>query len=417
MTTDTNIDPPPASTRALSYPDFRAYILQRLLSTLAISTQSVVVGWQVYDLTHQAFSLGLVGLMQFVPVILLSLVAGHTADKYDRRHILMLSIGVQLLCSAGFITLSLLHNTSVVPIYLLLLLFGTARAFLAPATQSVIPRLVHRDALGSAIALGSSIFMVASIAGPSLGGLLYGLGPAIAYGVSALFFAASLCASGLIKVNLRPEVKMDAGLQTVLAGVRFIKARPAILGAISLDLFAVLLGGATALLPVYARDILTVGPIGLGFLRAGPAIGAFVTALFLAHRSMGRHAGAIMFWAVALFGIATIVFGVSTYFPLSLAALIVLGASDMVSVNVRSNLIQRSTPDEMRGRVAAVSWVFISASNELGEMESGFTAALFGSAPAAVMVGGVGTLVVTGLWAWLFPALRKVSRLEEIEAG
>jgi MFS family permease len=415
MTTDTNS--PPVSNRALSYPDFRAYVVQRLLSTLAISTQSVVVGWQVYDITHHAFDLGLVGLMQFLPVALLSLVAGHAADKYDRRHILMVSIGVQLLCSLGFITLSLMHNRNVLPIYAILLLFGTSRAFLAPATQSVIPRLVHRDALGSAIALGSSIFMVASIAGPSLGGLLYGLGPAIAFSVSGVFFAASLYASARIKVDLRPEVKMDTGWGTVLAGIRFIKARPAILGAISLDLFAVLLGGATALLPVYARDILTVGPTGLGFLRAGPAIGAFVTAVFLAHRSMGRHAGPIMFSAVALFGIATIAFGVSTYFPLSLAMLILLGAADMVSVNVRSNLIQRSTPDDMRGRVAAVSWVFISASNELGEMESGFTAALFGSAPAAVVVGGVGTLVVTGLWAWLFPALRRVTRLEEIEAG
>jgi MFS family permease len=407
----------PVAKNALAYPDYRAFVCQRLAVTLGVSIQSVIVGWQVYDITHRAFSLGLVGLMQFTPNILLALWTGHLADRFDRRIIIRIALLLEMLCSAGLIALTLNGNRDVNLIYAVLLVFGAARALMTPATQSIIPRLVHREALGSAIALGSSLFMVGTIAGPALGGLIYGFGPAYAFGLSCCFFVLSFIATLFIRIKLRPETPVSADTKGLLAGVRFIRAHPTILGAISLDLFAVLLGGATALLPIYARDILKIGPQGLGILRAAPAVGAFFTSLFLAKRSLGGNSGRKMFIAVAIFGLATIVFGLSKNFPLSLVALITLGAADVVSVYMRSNLIQRSTPDEMRGRVASVNWVFIGASNELGEMESGFTAALFGSAVAAAVAGGIGTLMIVGIWAGLFPALRKVNRLEEIEPG
>jgi MFS family permease len=407
----------PVQRRALSYPDYRAYIVQRLLTTLAISIQSVVVGWQVYFMTNSPFDLGVVGLAQFLPNIAMALYAGQLADRVDRKLILRCAIFVEFMCAMALAGLTLLHNQSVTPIYAVLVVFGAARAFMAPVSQSIIPRLVHREALGSALALGSSMFMIARIAGPAVGGALYVYGPTVAYGGTGLCLLASFISTWFIRTSLKPEPQLSADARSLTAGIRFIRQRPAILGAISLDLFAVLLGGATALLPVYARDILFTGPTGLGLLRAAPAVGAFVMSLYLARRSLGHHAGMTMFAAVALFGISTIVFGVSTSFPLSLISLIVLGAADMISVYMRTNLVQRTTPDEMRGRVSSVNWVFIGASNELGEMESGFTASLFGSAEAAVVVGGVGTLLIVGAWAWMFPALRKVKRLEDIQAG
>ena len=405
----------PVSKRAWAYPEFRAYLVQRMLTTFGISIQSVVVGWQVYFLTDSTLNLGLVGLAQFTPNILLALYAGHLADRVDRRLMLRAAIFAEFLCSASLVTLTLTGNHSVWPIYATLVLFGAARAFMAPASQSIIPRLVHRDALGGAIALGSSMFMVAQIAGPALGGALYTYGAAAAFIASGIFFLMSLVSTFFIRTPLKAEAQLMPGARSVLGGVRFIRQNPAILGAISLDLFAVLLGGATALLPVYARDILQTGPQGLGLLRSAPAVGALAMSLFLAKKSLGNHAGWTMFAAVALFGIATIVFGVSTSFPLSLLALATLGASDMVSVYMRSNLVQRMTPDEMRGRVASVNWVFIGASNELGEMESGFTASLFGSSVAAVVAGGIGTCLVVAIWAAKFPALRRVRRLEDIQ--
>ena len=419
MTTpDTTIAADPLRSRALSYPDFRSYIVQRLLTTMAISIQSVVVGYQIYDMTGKTLNLGFVGLAQFLPNIVLALFAGQVADKYDRRHILRAAIAVQLLCSLALILMTVTGNDQVLPIYAVLVVFGAARAFMAPASQSIIPKLVHRDALSGAIALGSSMFMTAQIFGPALGGVLYGYwGASAAFAASWLFFAGALMANAKIKVSLRPEASTGATGKDILGGIKFIRANPAILGAISLDLFAVLLGGATALLPVYARDILLVGQSELGLLRAAPAAGALVMSLVLARTSLGDHSGIKMFVSVLAFGIATIVFGVSTSFPISLLALATLGAADVVSVYMRTNLVQRTTPDAMRGRVSAVNWVFIGASNELGEMESGFTAYLFDSPEAAVVVGGVGTCAVVGLWAWKFPALRRVRRLEEIEAS
>jgi hypothetical protein len=295
-----------------------------------------------------------------------------------------------------------------------LLLFGTARAFSAPAIQSILPNLVPRALLSNAFAWSSSSFQAMTIAGPAMGGLIYALGAGAVYAVAAGMFFLSLAAALALRT---PPIQSDGrgmDLGSLFAGIRFIRAHPAIAGAISLDLFAVLFGGATALLPVYARDILVIGPQGLGLLRSAPAAGAVIVGLLLAHRSLGRHAGRTMFAAVGLFGIATIVFGLSRNFLISLLALAVLGASDMVSVFVRQNLVQRSTPDTMRGRVNGVNFLFIGASNELGEMESGATAAWFGSVEAVVL-GGLGTLAVMALWLWMFPQLRRVDRLEEVE--
>ena len=282
---------PPASRRALGYPEFRAFLMQRMLTTFGVSIQSVVVGWQVYYMTNSTLNLGLVGLAQFAPNILLALYAGHLADRMDRRIMLRMAILAEFVCSVSLVTLTLTGNHSVWPIYATLVLFGAARAFMAPASQSIIPRLVHREALGGAIALGSSMFMVAQIAGPALGGALYTYGAAAAFIASGTFFLMSLGATFFIRTSLKPEAQLVPGARSILGGVRFIRQNPAILGAISLDLFAVLLGGATALLPVYVRDILQTGPQGLGLLRSAPAVGALAMSLVLARKSLGNHAG------------------------------------------------------------------------------------------------------------------------------
>jgi MFS family permease len=401
---------------ALASRDFRLFLAMRLPANLAVQVQSVAVGWQVYDLTHRPLDLGLVGLAQFLPVFGFALIAGHVADQFDRRRILAACLGLQLLCSALLIAATLHGLKTIWPIYAILVLFGTARAFSAPATQSLLPNLVPREALGSAFAWNSSGFQSMTIAGPALGGLIYGFGPAAAYAVAAGLALVAVAAALSIRARLVPAENRGMDWNSLVAGIRFIRGRRDILGAISLDLFAVLFGGATALLPVYARDILDVGPVGLGLLRSAPAVGAVAVGLFLARRSLGRRAGRTMFAGVGVFGLATIVFGLSTNFFVSLAALAVLGAADMVSVFVRQNLVQRATPDSMRGRVNAVNFLFIGASNELGEMESGLTAAWLGSIEA-VVVGGLGTLLVMGLWFWRFPELRDVDRLEEIRSS
>jgi len=399
---------------ALSFRNFRLFMAMRLPAALAVQMQSVAVGWQVYDISHDPLSLGLVGLAQFLPVFGFAIVAGHFADRHNRRRILMACLGLQLICALLLLAIMANGLRSVWPIYAVLLLFGTARAFSAPAIQSILPNLVPRTLLGNAFAWNSSSFQAMTIAGPAMGGLIYAIGAGAVYAVAAGMFLLSLLAALALE---SPQVQSSGrgiDFDSLFAGIRFIRARPAIAGAISLDLFAVLFGGATALLPVYARDILAIGPLGLGLLRSAPAVGAVIVGLVLAHRSLGRHAGRTMFAAVGLFGVATIVFGLSHNFLISLLALAVLGASDMVSVFVRQNLVQRSTPDTMRGRVNGVNFLFIGASNELGEMESGTTAAWFGSVEAVVL-GGLGTLAVMGLWMWMFPALRRVDRLEEVE--
>jgi MFS family permease len=398
----------------LSFRNFRLFLGLRLPAALAVQMQSVAVGWQVYDITHAPLSLGFVGLAQFLPVFGFAIVAGHVADRYNRRFILMGCLALQLICALLLLAIVASGLRTVWPVYAVLLLFGTARAFSAPAVQSILPNLVPRAQLSQAFAWNSSSFQAMTIAGPAIGGLIYALGAGTVYAAAAGLFLLSLAAALVLRT---PKVQSDGrgmDLGSLFAGIRFIRNHPAIAGAISLDLFAVLFGGATALLPVYARDILDIGPAGLGLLRSAPAVGAVAVGLILAHRSLGRHAGRTMFAAVGLFGAATIVFGLSHNFALSLAALVVLGASDMVSVFVRQNLVQRATPDAMRGRVNGVNFLFIGASNELGEMESGATAAWFGSVEAVVL-GGLGTLAVMVLWFWMFPQLRRVDRLEDVE--
>ena len=387
----------------------------RITATLATQIQSVVVGWQLYDMTRDPLTLGWVGLAQFLPMALLVLPAGDAADRLPRRLILTASWLVQAIAGLLFLSLTLSGSQSPVGFFGVLVLFGMARAFAGPGMQSLLPQLVSEAQLPKAIAWNSSAFQVAVIGGPALGGAVYLLGPAFAYLLCALLFAGAAVSIAMIRRRLpaRADTSRQSAFARFTAGIVYVRTRPIILGAISLDLFAVLLGGATALLPVYAHEILHVGPAGLGLLRSAVAIGAFAMGIYLGHNALERRAGAIMFAAVAIFGFATIVFGLSSSFVLSFFALMIMGAADMISVFVRSSLIQLATPDAMRGRVNAVNMLFIGASNELGEFESGVTAALFGTV-GAVVIGGAGTLAVVGIWMALFPALRRVDRLSDV---
>ena len=413
-----NMPTSPARASAFAFRDFRLFQAGRALATIASQVQGVAVGWQVYEHTHRALDLGYVGLAQFAPAMGLSLVTGHVADVFDRRRIVALcNLGLAA-CSLLLFFLAREGNPSVTLIYAVLVLVGVARAFSGPASQSLLPRIVPESVFPSAVALGSSIMQAARIVGPALGGVYYGALHAAApvYATCAGMSLAAMACYAAMRVRAvppAPKNAVDAGparSKVVLAGVHYVWRNKILLGAISLDLFAVLLGGAVALLPVYARDILSVGPWGFGLLRSAPAIGGVLTGILLAYRPVRRRAGLMMFACVALFGASTIVFGVSRAFPLSLAALLVVGASDMVSVFVRQTLVQLTTPDEMRGRVSAVNLVFVGASNELGEFESGLTAQWLGAVPA-VIAGGVGTLVVVAIWMALFPSLREVDRL------
>ena len=382
----------------------------RVASAIAFQMQAVGVGWQAYALTGSAFYLGLVGLAQFLPMFLLTLAVGHVADRYDRRLIARLCQTVEAVAAGGLAIGSATGWLSRDSLLALVAVTGAARAFEGPIMQAIVPGLVPGPLLPRAYALSASATQTATILGPTLGGFLYVAGPSAVYGsASGLFLAAHLCMAA-IRMRWEPPPREPVSLRTLFAGIAFIRSRPAILGAISLDLFAVLLGGATALLPIYARDILRTGPWGLGFLRSAPALGALSMSLLLARYPLTRRVGRIMFGAVALFGIATIVFGLSTVFLLSLGTLVILGASDVISVVIRNSLVQIETPDEMRGRVSAVHLLFIGTSNQLGEFESGVTAALFGTVPAVVL-GGAGTLLVAALWMRLFPALREIETL------
>ena len=400
-----------SSASAFTYPSFQRYWAARLCVTLAIQMQAVAIGWQVYDLTRRPLDLGLVGLAQFLPSLGLALVTGHVADRYDRRTVMALCIIVEALCAVLFLTFTLQDGTNTPFLFGVLVLFGTARAFEFPASVALMPNLVPPRLFTNAAAWSSSAWQAATIVGPAIGGLLYAIGPEAVYGCCVLMFLLSVFLVNTIRIEQREKEQMAATWESVVAGISFIRGQPVVLGAVSLDLFAVLLGGATALLPVYARDILHVGPWGLGLLRSAPAVGALVTALLVARRPIQRHAGAILLGAVGIFGLSIVVFGLSRNLWLSLLALIILGASDMVSVVIRRVLVLVKTPDEMRGRVSAVESVFIGASNELGEFESGVTAAWFGVVPAVVL-GGLGTLAIVGLWARIFPQLRRVDSLE-----
>lgn len=407
-----------SDTTVYRHRDFLFFAISRFLGTTAMMVQSVAIGWQIYEMEHTPLALGLVGLCQFVPMFLFTLPAGEMADRFDQRKVLAAATVLMALCSGLFLLLSIFSITSAPVYYAVLVLFGVGRGFASPSGQSLLPFLVPSERLPRAIALNSSVFMVAVIAGPALGGFLYVFGPEFTYSVCLANFLAGAAMAAVLGGRRKPphtDTEMSR-LERVKEGVRFVRQRPVIFGAISLDLFAVLLGGATALLPIYARDILHTGPFGLGVLRSAPAIGAAVVALGLARWPLENKIGTKMFAAVAVFGIATIVFGVSTNFWLSLGALAMLGASDMISVFVRQSLVTFATPDDMRGRVGAVNMLFIGASNELGEFESGITAALFGPV-LAVVIGGLGTLAVVGAWMKLFPPLRTVDRLKDVQVA
>jgi MFS family permease len=401
---------------AFTHPDFVSFTLARFFIVLSLEMLSVAVAWQVFEITHRALDLGYVGLAQFLPGFALFLVGGHATDLFDRRRLLMGCYVGFGLCAAFLLLIAWRAPQSVHWIYAVLVLLGAIRSFSFPASRAILPMLVPEEDFANAVAWNSSTFQIATIAGPALGGIIYAVfrGPttvyAIAVAVSVLAFAMTL----RIRTRAAARPREPISLRTVLAGFRFIAEKKLILGSISLDMFAVLLGGAVALLPVYAREILHTGPWGLGLLRSAPGVGAAVMAIVVAHRPIHRKAGVTMLLAVAGFGVFTIAFGISSSLILSLVALFLCGASDMVSVIIRATLVQIATPDEMRGRVNAIDMLFIGVSNELGEFESGLTAHWFGTVPA-VLLGGAGTLVVIGIWAWLFPELRKADRLTVAE--
>jgi MFS family permease len=394
------------------YRDFGIFQLSRSLIIIALEMQSVAIGWQIFATTKRALDLGLVGLAQFLPGILLFLVSGHVADRFDRRKVLALCYAGFAGCSTLLLFIACKHASNIAAIYSVLVLLGVVRSFNGPVTRAVLPQLVPEEHFQSAVAWASTIFQGATILGPAIGGLAYGIfhGPDVVYAVSMLAAVAATVLALKIKARQAERRREPATFATFFVGVKYIWNKKLILGSISLDLFAVLLGGAVALLPVFAQDILRTGPLGLGLLRSAPAAGAAVMAIALAHRPLRKRAGATMLWCVAGFGAFTILFGASHSLTLSLLALTLVGATDMVSVVVRGTLIQVATPDEMRGRVNAVDMIFIGASNQLGQFESGVTAQWFGTVPA-VILGGIGTIVVTALWAWWFPELRNADRL------
>jgi MFS family permease len=391
------------------------YLSARFLGTLAVQMQSVAVGWQVYQITHSLFDLGLIGLAQFAPFLALILWAGHVADTHNRRTIILLCMGTQLLCSVLLQVFTWSGSQVVWPVFAILVLYGSARAFSMPASQAVLRNLVPNAAFSQAVALSSSTFHVAVIAGPVLGGLLYVFGPSVVYLVSSILLALSVLLMACTRSAPQVMNKSPLSWHTLLEGLRFVWSRPIVLGAISLDLFAVLFGGATALLPAYAHDVLGAGPTGLGLLRTAPGAGAALCSIALAFWPIRRNVGKWMFGGVALFGAGTVVMGATHLFPVALAALFLMGAGDMVSVYIRHLLVQYETPDEIRGRVSAVNSVFIGASNELGEFESGLTASWFGLV-RAILFGGAVTLLVTGTWMKLFPVLSRMDRFPHHEA-
>lgn len=390
---------------------FLLFVSARAFSEFSYQIGTVAIGWQVYALTGSAFALGMVGLVQFIPSALLVFAAGHVADRYDRRRVVQICQYVQAL-AAGFLAWGTFGGwLTVVEIFTALGVFGIATAFESPAAAALIPAVAPQGMLQRATAVSTAAWQISAISGPALGGLAYAVAPGTPYVVMTVFWLLSGMLNGAIKLIGPVAVKEPPTIASLFAGVGFVRRNPAILGTISLDLFAVLLGGATALLPIYARDILHTGPWGLGVLRGAPAVGALIMSGVLARHAITRRAGVRMFQAVIIFGLATVVFAVSRSIGLSILALAIMGAADTVSVVIRIALVQLSTPDEMRGRVGAVNYLFVNASNQLGEFESGLTAALFGAVPA-VILGGVGTIAIAFLWMKLFPTLRDVERLE-----
>jgi len=399
---------PAADTRRLS-----TFLLARVASSLSFQMLSVSVGWQIFHQTSSAFALGMVGLCMFLPMVVLTLLVGHVADRFDRRRIVMVCLFIEGACAAVLAMGVFAHALSLPIIYLLVVLGGSARAFESPTMATLLPALVPRDNLSRATAWYSSSNQTAQIVGPAVGGVVYAINAGAAFTLCAAMFFLGGCLAISLKLARRPASKAPVSMESLFSGIRFIRNRPVILGTISLDLFAVLLGGATALLPIFAAHVLHTGPWGLGLLRSSTAVGALLMSIFLARHPLRGPVGRTLFGSLIVFGAATVVFGLSTSIGLSIAALLVLGAADAVSVVVRSTLVQLQTPDEMLGRVSAVNMLFVGTSNQLGEFESGTTAALFGTVPA-VVIGGIGTILVSLLWMKLFPALRHMRSLEEV---
>jgi MFS family permease len=390
---------------------FLFFLLSRSLSRFSSQIAAVAIGWQIYDLTGSAFDLGMVGLVQFLPTALLVFVAGHAADRFERKRVVQLCQVAEAL-TALFLAVSTFFGwLDAVQIYIATFIIGIAGAFESPATAALLPLIAPQGSLQRATAVSSGAAQVATITGPAIGGLAYVFAPSLPYLIIVVFWIAGAVLTGFLRPRQQAMMKEQGADDDLYAGVRFIRNNTAILGTISLDLFAVLLGGVVALLPIYARDILQTGPLGLGILRAAPAIGALFMTIVLARHPIDRHVGMRMFQSVIIFGAATVAFALSQWMWLSVISLAILGAADTVSVVIRFSLVQLATPDEMRGRVGAVNFLFINASNQLGQFESGVTAALLGTVPAAIL-GGVGTIAIALLWMKLFPALRKVERLE-----
>lgn len=400
-----------SSADLLRHRPFQFYLLSRSFSRFCSQIAGVAVGWQIYDKTGSAFDLGMVGLVQFLPTAVLVFAAGHAVDRYDRKRVLQLCQVAQGLTAALLAWGSLAGWLTVPQIFITMAVLGTVTAFENPASSALLPAVAPEGMVQRATAVATGIGQIAMVTGPAVGGLTFAISPAVPYVIMTVFWLAGAMLSGAIQVERVAVSKEPPTLSDLFAGVGFVRSNPAILGTISLDLFAVLLGGATALLPIYARDILNTGPLGLGLLRAAPAVGALLMTAVLARHAINRRVGMRMFQAVIVFGLATIVFALSHWLWLSIIAMLIMGAADTVSVVIRLSLVQLATPDDMRGRVGAVNFLFINASNQLGQFESGVTAALMGAMPAAVL-GGVGTVLVALLWMKLFPALRTVERLE-----
>jgi MFS family permease len=401
----------PSAPTLLQQRSFVLLWLARLASTMGYQALTLAIGWKIYELTDSAFDLGLVGLIQFVPAVVLTLLIGHTADRYDRRLIVRSCHGVYAL-AASIMTAALLAGVLTRDLlFAVVFLIGCARAFEVPTAHALAPALVPPTMISRAVAAWTSANQIAVICGPALGGLIYTLSPVLVGVFCLVFFTGSITLISFVHAKGPAVNREPPTFTSVLAGFEYIRTRRRLLGVITLDLFVVLLGGVTALLPIFARDILNVGPIGLGLLRSAPAAGALITAIVLSRHPIERHMGLKMFAVVAIYGIATIVFGLSTWFPASLLALAALGASDALSVIIRFSLVQIETPDDKRGRVSAINYLFVGSSNTLGEFESGTVAAWLGAVPS-VLIGGIGSLLVAGIWMGLFPDLRRIDRFE-----
>ena len=397
--------------------DFRRYQIARMAVIMGAEAQTIAVAWQVYSITHRALDLGYTGLALFLPGLLFLLPAGHVADRYDRRHVILICYSLQVICTSALLALAVTGSHNVWLVYGVLFLIGTGRSFSGPASSALIPHLVPEGHFVNAVTWGAAIFQLANIGGPAVGGLLFTLplhsvlaGAGVVYIATLASLVCFLALVGSLSVRLGRMEKRSASLDVVFAGFQYVRRSPILLGSFSLDLFVVLLGGATALMPIFAQEILHTGPKGLGMLRAAPAVGALMISLLLARFPLRRKAGLRLFVCVGLFGVATIIFGLSRNLALSLVALACAGAADMISVVVRSSVLQLATPPEMRGRVSAVNSLFLGGANELGEFESGLTAQWLGAVRATI-VGGIGAIMVTGLWSVLFPGLRKADEL------